>query len=210
MRNFRNISILAALAAMTVPASAASATKLTVATVDPGAVECVFSPKCSQTPTDTMGSFPASKAYTGNERLQSRTYVGERGSKAGNNTAYIYRIDFTRAVRSKADMFCAESVDIDFGPVAKLPYGPKGAMADVFVINSGGANFVGVKSAEEKKNVVSIEFASPVCPSNGGLPGESTFFFGLASSKAPRADNVTVSFMFGGKDEKVPARIPSQ
>jgi phosphate-selective porin len=209
MRNFRNISILAALAAMTVPASAAS-TKLTVVTVDPGAVVCVFSTKCSVTPADTMGSFPASKAYTGNERLQSRTYAGERGSKAAGNTAYIYRIDFTRAVRSKNDMYCADGVDIDFGPVTKLPYGAKGAMGDVFVINSGGANFVGVQSAEEKKDTVSIEFASPVCPSNGGFPGQSTFFFGMASPKPPKADTVTVSFKFGGRDEKVPARIPSK
>lgn len=210
MRSFKNISILAALAAMIVPASAASTTKLTVTTVDPGAIECVFSPKCSVTPTDTMGAFPASKAYLGNERLQSRTYAGQRGSKGLGNTAYIYRIDFTRAVRSKLDMYCADGVDIDFGPVTKLPYGPKGAMADVFVINSGGANFVGVKSAEEKKNVVSIEFASPVCPSNGAAQGISTFFFGLASPKPPKADNVTVSFTFGGRDEKVPARVPSQ
>jgi len=209
MRNLKIALILAALAAMTAPASAAS-TKLTVVTVDPGAVVCVFSNQCSVTPTDTMGNFPASKAYTGTERLQSRTYAGQKGSKAGANMAFIYRIDFTHAVRSQKDMYCADGVDIDFGPVTQLPYGPKGAMGDVFVINSGGMNFVGVSEATQKKNVVSIEFASPVCPANGAFPGQSTFFFGMASAKAPKLDSVSVSLKFGGGSTKVPARIPAQ
>jgi hypothetical protein len=209
MRNLKLTLILAALAAMTVPASAAS-TKLTVVTVDPGAVVCVFSNQCSVTPTDTMGNFPASKGYTGAERLQSRTYAGQKGSKAAGNTAYIYRVDFTHAVRSVKDMYCADGVDIEFGPVATLPYGPKGAPGEVFVINSGGLNFAGVSSAEQKKNTVSIEFSSPVCPSNGAFPGQSTFFFGMASVKPPKLDQITVSLKFGGGDVKVPARIPAQ
>ncbi len=209
MRNFRNITILAALAAMTVPASAAHTNKLTVVTVDPGAVVCVFSPKCSVAPKDTMGTLPKSVSFTGPVRLQSRTYAGQRGSKGAGNTAYIYRLDFTHAVRGK-NLHCADGVDIDFGPVTKLPYGPKGAMADVFVINSGGRNFVGVKSADERKGKVSIEFASPVCPSNGAYRGQSSFFFGLASPKPPKAGDVTVNLTFGARDEKVPARIPAQ
>ena len=208
MRTQNNTLILAALIAMTVPASAAS-TKLEVMTVDPGAVVCVFSPKCSITPADTMGTFPPDSAYTGAERLQSRTYVGLAGSKGAGTTAFIYRIDFTHAVRSLKDMHCADSVDIEFGPVAKLPYGPKNATADLFVINSGGTNFVGVKSAEQKKNTVTIEFASPVCPASGAYPGLSTFFFGMASAKPPKLDLVTVSFAFGGRDQQVPARIPA-
>lgn len=208
MRIFKYALAITALSAMTVPALAAS-TKLTVATVGPGTVECIFSAKCSVTPTDTMGVFPDSKGYTGPVRMQSRTYAGERGSKAAGDTAYVYRIDLTHAVRGK-DMYCVDGVDIGFGPVAKLPYGPKGAMADVFVINSGGASFVSVKSAEESKDTVSIEFASPVCPANGGYPGQSTFFFGLSSAKPPKADTVTVSFQFGGRDAKVPARIPAK
>jgi hypothetical protein len=209
MRTLKTALIATTLLAMTVPASAAS-TKLTVVTVDPGAVVCVFSPKCSVTPTDTMAMFPPGKAYSGAERLQSRTYAGQRGSKAAGSTAFIYRIDFTHAVRSVKDMYCASGIDIEFGPITRLPYGPKGAMGDVFVINSGGVRFVGVKNAEQKKNNVSIEFASPVCPASGAYQGQSTFFFGMASAKPPRLDHMTVSFKFGGGDVKVPARIPSE
>jgi len=209
MRNLKIALILAALAAMTIPASAASV-KLTVVMVDPSAIVCVFSNQCSVTPTDTMGNFPASKAYTGTERLQSRTYVGQKGSKAAGNTAYIYRVDFTHAVRSVKDMNCADGVDIEFGPVTTLPYGPKGAPGEVFVINTGSMNFVGISSAELKKNDLSIEFASPVCPSNGAYPGQSTFFFGMASAKPPKLDQMGVSLKFGGGSVKVPARIPAQ
>ena len=207
MRTLKNIFICAALVAMIVPASAAS-TKLTVVTVDPGAIVCVFSPDCSVVPTDTMGVFPASKGYSGAVRMQSRSYAGTGKSKAAGLTTYIYRIDFSHAVRGK-DMYCADGVDLDFGPVAKLPYGPKGAMGDVFVINSGGASFVGVRSATERKNIVSIEFASPVCPASGAVPGLSTFFFGMASAKAPKMATADVSLTFGGGNAKVPARIPA-
>jgi len=186
----------------------ASAAPLTVLKVDPDKINCVFSPACSVTPADTMGVFPADHGFTGPVRMQSRTYVGAAKSKAAGKTAYIYRIDMTHAVRGK-EMHCADSMDIDFGPVEKLPYGAKGEIGDVFVINAGPNTSVGIKKASQSKNNVSIEFESPICPANGGYPGLTSFFFGLASAKAPVAGIAKVYLTFGGGESKVPDRQPA-
>jgi len=188
--------------------AAAATTTLTVVKVDPDKIDCVFNPTCSVTPTDSMGNFPDDKGFTGPVRLQSRTFMGALKSKAAGKTAYIYRIDMTHAVRGK-EMHCADSMDLDFGPVEKLPYGAKGEMGDVFVINAGPNTSVGIKKASQNKNTVSIEFESPICPANGGYPGLTSFFFGLASAKAPAAGTAKVSLTFGGGESKVPDRQPA-
>lgn len=205
-------TILASVAFSLIAAQTlAASTKLTVVNVDPGVVDCVFSAKCNVTPTDTMGNFPDNRGYIGPVRLQSRTYVGAPHSKAAGKTVYIYRLNFAGAVKGKTEMSCAEDMDIDFGPVEKLPYGAKGAVGDIFVITAGPKNSVGVKSATQSKTKVSIEFASPVCPSTGAAIGGMTYFFGMASTKAPKAGTVKVSLGMGGSGTAdVPARIPTQ
>src|ERR1700679_3765049 len=137
------VMILLAASGLFLSEAAAFATPLTVVNVSAPAVNCVFDPSCKVTVTDTVGNYPASPRYTGQEVLQSRTYVGEPGTSGAGKTAYVYRVDFSQA-QPVGDQACAMNLKIDFGPVAPLPY--NGSPADVFVVTQGGIGSVGVAS----------------------------------------------------------------
>ncbi len=181
----------------------AAAAPLTVVNVSAPNVNCVFSPDCKVAVTDTIGMYPPSPGNEGPERLQSRTYVGKPGTPGAGKTAYVYRVDFTQA-HVIADQNCAINLKVDFGPIAKLPYG--GSPADVFVITSGGLGSVGLVSADQVGRVVTFTFKQdplPVCP------GQTSFFFGLASAAPPRAITAQSDLTYGGGTANVAARAPA-
>src|SRR5271155_2201191 len=113
----------------------AFATPLTVVNVSAPNVNCVFDSSCKVIVTDTVGNYPPSGRFTGQEILQSRTFVGQPGTPGAGKTAYLYRVDFTQA-QPVGDQACAMNLKIDFGPVSPLPY--NGTPADVVVVTQGG------------------------------------------------------------------------
>ena len=203
MRIFTKLSLsVLAFAALS---GVASAVPLTVVNVSAPAINCVFNPACTVTVTDTVGNFPPATGYTGTPRLQSRTFVGVAGAPGKGLTAYVYRVDFTSAVAA-SDINCATSMRLKFGPVATLPYsGP----AQVYVVTTGGLGSIGLASADKTGAAITFTFTSAVCPQNGTAPGQTSFFFGLASKTPPVPDNAKVALTFGGGVVNVPVRVPS-
>ena len=182
---------------------AAFAAPLTVVNVAAPAVNCVFDASCKVVVTDSIGNYPPSPRYTGQEILQSRTYVGQPGTPGAGKTAYVYRVDFTQA-HPVGDQACALNLKIDFGPVVTLPY--NGSPAQVFVVTQGGLGSVGVASADETGGVVTFTFVAsplPVCPES------TSFFFGLASNAPPRSVTAQSDFNFGAGSASVSARAPN-
>src|SRR5215475_6115599 len=185
----------------------AAAAPLVVVNVGAPAVNCVFNPACTVTVTDTIGNYPPASGYTGTPRLQSRTYVGVPGAPAAGLTAYVYRVDFTSAT-ARADINCAVNLKVRFGPNARLNYGG-GGPADVFVVTTGGLGSIGLASADRTGPVVTFTFTTPVCPTNGfNSPGQTSFFFGIASKLPPKPTTAQSDLTFGGGTVNVPARAP--
>ncbi|MEJ0043914.1 MAG: hypothetical protein WDM81_17625 [Rhizomicrobium sp.] len=84
---------------------------------------------------DSVGNFTP-PGDTAGARLQTRTYPGLAPAPAAGAMAYVYRVDMT-AAKGIAAKNCVTKLTVDFGPVVKLPYSPKG-LFDVFVVTSGG------------------------------------------------------------------------
>lgn len=180
-------------------ASGAQAAPLSVVNVAAPGINCVFSPTkipnspppaCSVVVNDSIGTFTP-PGDSGDARLQSRTYAGTAPAPAAGDMAYIYRVDLT-AVQGATAANCVITLALDFGPVVKLPYGPKGK-SDVFVVTVGGLGSVEIASADQVGKTITFTFSKPVCP------GATSYFFGLASKKThPVAGTATVSFSLGG------------
>jgi hypothetical protein len=161
-------------------ATLAQAGPLTVVQVAAPGVNCVFDASCTITVSDTSSAIPLGFA-AGSPFLQSRTFTGAVGTPAAGLTGYEYRLDLRSA---SGAVECLLGLIVDFGPVTLLPY-KAGSTAHVYVVTQGGLGTVGIKSAEQDGNVITFEFSKPMCVSNAPGGGESTFFFGLASSKPP-------------------------
>jgi hypothetical protein len=177
----RNIGCAAAIAAVLVPA-AAVAGPLTIVETSFPEVNCVFNPGCTITVTDSVGKIGLG-TDSGAVRLQSRTFTGAAGTPAAGKTGYMYRVDLTQG---KGWVDCLVGLVVSFGPVLKLPYKKGSPAADVFVGTKGGLGSVSLKSAEQDGNVITFTFSKYLCL------GETTFFFGLTSDKAPKAIAVGV------------------
>ena len=194
------VRIASILAGCLAAASAAPAAPLTIVDVGAPAINCVFSPTkipnspppaCSVVVNDSLGTFTP-PGDSGEARLQSRTYPGKAPAPAAGDMAYVYRVDLT-AVQGATAANCVTTLALDFGPVVKLPYGPKGAKFHVFVVTVGGLGSVDLASADQVGNTITFTFSKPVCP------GATSYFFGLASKKThPIAGTPTVSFSLGG------------
>jgi hypothetical protein len=180
-------------------ASGTQAAPLSVGDVSAPAINCVFNatpipnvppPACQVVVNDSIGSFTP-PGDEGGARLQSRTYPGTAPAPAAGDMAYVYRVDLT-AVKGATAANCVTTLALDFGPVVKLPYSPKGKF-DVFVVTAGGLGSVGLASANQVGKSITFTSAQPVCP------GATSYFFGLASkSVKPVAGTATVSFSLGG------------
>jgi hypothetical protein len=133
--------------------------------------------------TDSVGIIALPSA-TGTVRLQSRTFAGKPGAPAAGKTGYEYRLDLTQAT-AIGDVACVTGLHVNFGPVTKLQYNKVGPADDVFVVTKGGLGTIGLMSAEQNRNGITFTFSQPVCAADTSGPGQTTFFFGLASANTP-------------------------
>ncbi len=171
-------------------------------------INCVFNETCLVTVTDSTGLYPPKPGYSGHPKLYTRTFVGAPGSQAEGLTAYLYRVDFTKA-NAETDVNCAENLQIRFGDVARLKYDGE-TKADVFVISTGAVGDVGISSAEKVGPNVILTFSTEVCPAGGFTSAGSSFYIGMASPGTPAAAKVKSDLTFGGGTVKVRARTPAR
>jgi hypothetical protein len=172
------------IAAAFLVGASAGATPLTIVTVNAPAINCVFETDCTVVVNDSIGTIPL-LAATGTARLQSRTFAGQPGAPGAGKTAYEYRLDLTQA-QAANDAVCVTDLTVDFGPVSKLRYNSAGPPDDVFVVTKGAVGSIGLAAAEQAGNLVTFTFSQPVCAADASGPGQTTFFFGLASAHAPK------------------------
>jgi hypothetical protein len=201
----KSLSFWVTLPAMLL-AAPAQAVPLSVVNVSFPAVNCVFNPTCKITVTDSVGNIPL-PAATGPGKLQSRTFKGVRGSHAAGKTGYMYRVNLTQPAGLTA-VPCVSAIKVKFGPVAKLQYNAIGPLDDVFVGTGGGLGSIGLSGADQVANVITFTFSAPVCAGSSPGRGQTSFFFGLASAKPPKAITATVVRTIGGS-VGVPARAPN-
>jgi hypothetical protein len=179
--------------------------KLKVVNVGAPSINCVFDTSCTVQVTDTTDIIPLPTG--GTNFLQSRTFVGKPGAPANGLYAYEYRIDLRNALGTTY-IPCISSMKIEFGPVVStLDYDGDGETDQVYVVTSGGLGSVGLDSADKVGNEITFTFSPSVCA--GGSPGggQSTFFFGLVSTKPPGPVTATVKETIG-TEYTVQARAP--
>lgn len=197
----KNALLAAAVAAVSYfcVGSVAYAVPLSVTDVSLPANNCLFETTCTVVVNDSDGTF-ALPGDAGDGKLQSRTYPGKAPAPAAGDMAYEYRVDLTQT-RGLTARNCVTKMVLDFGPITKLPYHP-GALFDVFVITTGGVGTIGLSSAVQSGAAIEFNFAKPVCP------GETSYFFGLASkSLAPKPGKAEMFRSLGGT-VITEARIP--
>jgi hypothetical protein len=185
----------------------ASAAPLTVVNVAAPDINCVFETDCTIVVTDSVGNI-ALPSITGIARLQSRTFAGQLGAPGAGKTGYEYRVDLTQAT-AVGDVACVTGLDVDFGPVTKLQYNKVGPTDDVFVVAKGGLGTIGLASAVQNRNIITFTFSQPVCAADTSGPGQTTFFFGLASIHPPKAIVATIEAPGVFPDLDVKARAPN-
>ena len=188
-------------------ASVSIAAPLTVVNVAAPDINCVFETDCTIVVTDSVGNIPL-PGVSGTVRLQSRTFPGKPGAPGDGKTAYEYRVDMTQAT-ALGDVGCITALNVDFGPVTKLQYNKVGPLDDVFVVTKGGLGSIGLASAEQIRNIVTFTFSQPVCAADTSGPGKTTYFFGLASTHAPKAITATIEAPGIFPDLDVKARAPN-
>lgn len=162
-------------------------TACTLDTVDVNApaVNCIFDTDCTIVVSDKTDEFVLD-GMAGSGFLQSRTLpVGEPGTPGEGLYGYEYRID-VRDMAGVLHIECVDSFSIDFGPISSLDYDEDGNLDDVYVVTSGGLGNVAPSSASESGDRITFSFSPGVCPGSAPGYGDSSFFFGLASTHAPR------------------------
>lgn len=181
------------------PAGALAA-PLTVVNVGAPAVNCVFNTSCKVTVNDSVGNFTP-PGDTGGGRLQSRTYPGVAPAPAAGKLAYVYRVDLT-SVHGVLAVTCVSAISFHFGPITKEPYLP-GALADMFVVTSGGLGSVGVASATLVGSTVRVNFGA-----GGVCPGQTSYFFGLASATTTPVPSSATLFYSPSGTGSTAIRVP--
>jgi len=198
--------VYAAIAAATVLISTSvSAGPLTVVEVAAPAINCVFSANCTITVTDSVGQLPLANLNKPNTAwLQSRTFTGAAGTPGAGKTGYEYRLDMTQASGS---LECINGIVVNFGPLTQLPY-KNNQPTDGYVITQGGLGSIGLGDVEQDADVITFNFAKPICATEQVNAALTTFFFGLASVNPPVAISAGV-FATGLQPYfSIPARAP--
>ncbi len=198
MRVLRDYLGLAACALLLVPQSAL-ARDLTVATVTPQSVSCVFTPTCAVSVTDSMGYFKMF-GNGGNGRLLVRTYPGMPGTQAAGLTGYSLYIDM-RGMTALGMANCVERLVVDTGPVVPLKY-VAGKTADVFMV--GAPSGIGLASVTQTGSKTTFKFAKGICP---GSKGAESLYFGFAAKTGPMPGKAQIFGTYEGTAE-VEARVP--
>jgi hypothetical protein len=196
----------ALLTALAFAGPAGASETLNVVNVNAPAINCVFDPSCRVTVTDSIGDIPL-PGTTMTGRLQSRTYVAAAGAPAAGMTAYVYRVDLSQ-VSGVAPRPCVTAVWIFSGYPAPQQYDGAGALDHVFVVTSGGLGSIGVASAIQEGEGTKITFTRPVCGGAGRRPGQSSYFFGLASSYPPIARTTYVDTKAANSSTIITANVP--
>jgi len=178
---------------------------LKVVKVAAPAINCVFNTSCKVTVTDSVGDIPL-PGISGKAVLQSRTYQGAAGAPAAGLTGYDYRVDLTQAV-GIVNIPCVSSLTVDFGPASSLHYSGGPGLEQVFVITKGGLGSVAPVTAVQTGRAITFTFQPSVCAGSAPGKGDTSFFFGLASSKPPKAITAIVT-VAGGAPLSVAARAP--
>ncbi|HEU4390300.1 MAG TPA: hypothetical protein VFV34_21030 [Blastocatellia bacterium] len=171
---------------------------LTVVNVSAPNMNCIFSPICKVTVSDTSAPIVI-PGTSGSGFLQSRTYRGVKGSQVWGLHVYEYQVDLRNVVGS-LNIPSITSMSLDFGPVGWFEYngdGKKGVRA--FVVTSGGLGSVGLSSASKVGNTVTFNFAGGGVAA-GGSPGhgQSSYFFGLVSKNTITEVTATLTLNTGG------------
>jgi hypothetical protein len=186
----------------------AQAGPLSVVNVSAPPINCIFDPSCTIVVNDTTApiNLPGS---SGPGFLQSRTYRGLPGSPAAGLYAYLYRVDL-RSVGGITNIACVNSVTINFGPVVStLDFNGDHTTGDqVFVITGGGIGSIGIASANQVGGNITFNFSSPVCDGSSPGNGQSSFFWGLVSTRQPRFISATVN-QSSGPALHIQARAPN-
>jgi hypothetical protein len=185
----------------------AAAQPLTVVNVGAPAVNCVFDTSCTIGVSDFVDNIPVA-GIVGTARLQSRMFTGSAGAPAAGFHGYMYRVNLTDAM-GILDIPCVLSLRVTFGPVASFQYNGAGPLDQVFVVTAGGVGTIGLSSANKVGDDITFTFASPVCAGGSPGTGATSFFFGLASDRAPQAVTATVA-QLGGGNHAVAARAPGR
>jgi hypothetical protein len=188
-------------------ATAAVAGPLDIVTVGAPAINCKFDTDCNITVSDTTAniSLPGS---SGSGFLQSRTFPpGEPGTAAAGLYAYEYRIDL-RNVAGLTVAPCISQLRLDFGPIALVDYNGDGNTDQVYVVTSGGLGTVAPSSASQTGDQITFNFSPPVCVGSSPGHGDSSFFFGLASTQPARHVMAQVSYSPPAGTLNLDARVP--
>lgn len=180
---------------------------LTITTVSAPDINCRFDNDCTITVNDSSDAIPVPVATPG-AFLQTRTQPpGEPGTPGQGLYAYEYRVDLTPAAGLTA-LICVDSLSLDFGSIEQLDYDLDGDLDHIYVITAGGVGSVAPSSAKRDGDTVTFTFNPAVCPGNSPGNGETSYFFGLASSTSHQPVNATVGFT-DGTSAAVGARAPS-
>ena len=178
-------------------AAMAAAAPLTIVNVSAPDINCKFDPSCKIVVNDSTANFTL-PGTSGNAFLQTRTWpVGKPGTVGAGRYVYEYRLDLTQLTGVTAQG-CVTQLKITFGPVVSLNYDGAGGTEQVFVTTGGGLGTVAPSSVDKTGNVVTFNFATPVCSGSSPGHGQTSYFFGLSSSQRARAVTATVAATAGG------------
>jgi|SRR5579871_214142 len=201
MRGFSNAVAIGSFLAVAAPLSAHAAPLRVVNVAAPG-VNCVFNPTCTIIVTDSVGNFTL-PSENGTGRLQSRTFASADNAPAAGKTGYMYRLDMTPMTTPAGAPQCLNTLTLDFGPIVGLRYqGEAAPLADIYVVTSGGMGSIGIASADQAGSAITFTFSSPVCP------GQTSYFFGLASSNPPTPTTAALIPSTSGAPLLVSGRAP--
>lgn len=158
----------------------ATAAALTIVDVAAPNINCLFDTDCTITVDDLADHF-LPPAATGDAFLQSRLWpAGEAGTTGAGLYPYLYRIDLRNA-KGVTAAACVTTMQIDFGPIQSLDYNGDGRTEQIFVVTKGGLGNVKPVAATQSGDTITFRFDPAICV--GGRVGDSSFFFGLASTQ---------------------------
>lgn len=166
--------------AETSTSSVSAATALSIVEVAAPDINCIFDADCKIT-VDDLASHFLPPAATGDAFLQSRLWpAGEKGTAGAGLYPYLYRIDLRNATGITAAA-CVTTMEIDFGPISPLDYNKDGKVDHIFVVTKGGIGNIKPAAATQSGDTLTFRFDPAICV--GGRTGDSSFFFGLASTQ---------------------------
>ena len=167
-------------------ASAAPTAPISMVPVGFPAINCVFDTDCTITVNDFTDTVTLSGA-TGSGFLQSRQFpIGEPGTQGAALYPYLYRLDLRNIAPAGNENGCIFDLTLDFGPIVPLDYDGDGTAEEAFIATSGGVGDFGPDFADQNGDLVTFTWHNGLCP------GNTSFFFGLASTQPPETRSATL------------------